>query len=309
MRPLHTKVLFKRKRNVQETIRRYKARLVVPGNEKTVSNNYNVSSVADFTVSKMVVCLAVQNSWYSTHLDFDNAFPNGKHEWSGIIVSAKHYYSEAERSSYVLRLNRSLYGLKYAAPICNQAFSSLHWYRTSRDASRPLYVLKKDLADICYVDDLIVFADSEQLLKILELGLSAKIKVKDIGRRSRYLGIELDRCTAGTILLKQANLIKTLFRSTGTLESKPAGSPVDPSVSHEEAMLGGPLPSEEHTRFRSLTGSFLYSAQKASPDLRILVSMRDSNVATSWKAHMVAAKRGLRYLNATAQPIFPYLLD
>lgn len=83
-------------------------------------------------------------------------------------------------------------------------------------SSAPCIFLSKGPAVISYVDDPIVFADSDKSLETFKNKLSAKLIVKDFGGPSQFLGIQLDWSISGAVRLNQTNLIKTLIGSTGT---------------------------------------------------------------------------------------------
>lgn len=57
-----------------------KAWVDVCGNEEHDFPENGFSSVTEFTAAKISLCLALQNGWHVRHLNFENAFPNGKFE-------------------------------------------------------------------------------------------------------------------------------------------------------------------------------------------------------------------------------------
>lgn len=75
-RKLNTKLVLRRKRNADGIFRKYKARLLVYGNEKVDSQQDYFSPVADFTVARLIMCVAMQKVWKKRHYDLDNAFFN-----------------------------------------------------------------------------------------------------------------------------------------------------------------------------------------------------------------------------------------
>lgn len=75
---LHSKFVLKKKRNSSGEVVKYKARLVVCGNEDMEFIEERFATVVDFTFVKLFLSIAIQRNWKVIQLDFDNAFPNGE---------------------------------------------------------------------------------------------------------------------------------------------------------------------------------------------------------------------------------------
>lgn len=73
---LHSKFVLKRERNESGEIKKYKARLVVFGNEEVKNDEESFSPVPDFTIIKLILFIAAQRDWHCTHFDFQSAFSN-----------------------------------------------------------------------------------------------------------------------------------------------------------------------------------------------------------------------------------------
>lgn len=160
--------------------------------------------------------------------------------------------------------------------------------------SAPCTFIRKEPAVICYADDFIAFAEAEKSLETFKDELSSKLNVKEFGRPSQFFGIQLEWSTSVAVPLKQTSHINRFLRGTGMLGSKPVDSPVDLSMSHEEAMRSGPLPTEEHTRCRSITCSLLYLVLKnyawpVCPDKHDGLERRDTSKTSYDRSQTVAA--------------------
>lgn len=136
--------------------------------------------------------LALQSACYAKHLDLENGFPNDRLDWPFFAGLLNYYYKKTKLSKYVFKLNRSLYGLKYATLIRNQTlFTYLCAVGLTEMVSTPCIFLKKGLVMIYYVVDLFFFRIKNALLDQFETELSEKSNVKNLGCHKQALGIEL----------------------------------------------------------------------------------------------------------------------
>ncbi|CAI7841280.1 unnamed protein product [Closterium sp. NIES-53] len=176
-------------------------------------------------------------------------------------------------SGRVWKLKRTLYGLKQ---------SPRGWYKHIDDfllqhgfarseCDSALYVLKegeKQLVLLLYVDDLLLFSESKDLIPEVKQRLGAEFAMRDLGPVTYYLGMHVDHDQAnGTIHLQQEKYVKGVVESFGMGNSKPVGTPLATGFScltgEEESTLDEP----EGKRFLSLVGSLMYAAVSTRPDL------------------------------------------
>ena len=113
-RVMATKFVLKVKRNPDQTVERYKARLVVLGFlQRPGDYGKTFSPVADFTIVLVFLIFAAFNGQPVHHLDVANAFRNGLLEEELYITLPAFLYDGAEDDEEpVYLLLRSLYGLK-----------------------------------------------------------------------------------------------------------------------------------------------------------------------------------------------------
>lgn len=141
---------------------------MVCGNGKFESEEDTFSPVPDFTVIKLVMYIAKQRGYLRRHFDFQNAFPNGKLDRMVYAELQKTIFGDELRANKVMRLKRSLYGLKDAAHI---------WYELLKSQFAEAVLVKLKSAPcvfkfektilICYVDDLLVsFRNMSDILKL-----------------------------------------------------------------------------------------------------------------------------------------------
>jgi hypothetical protein len=105
--------VFKVKTKSDDSIERYKARLVARGFQQTQGLDYDetFAPVAHMTTVRTLIAVAASSSWSISKMDVKNAFLNGDlheevymHPPPGVDTPSGH----------VCRLRRTLYGLKQA---------------------------------------------------------------------------------------------------------------------------------------------------------------------------------------------------
>ncbi|CAI7733347.1 unnamed protein product, partial [Closterium sp. NIES-54] len=176
-------------------------------------------------------------------------------------------------SGRVWKLKRTLYGLKK---------SPRGWYKRIDDfllqhgfarseCDSALYVLKegeKQLVLLLYVDDLLLFSDSKDLIREVKQRLGAEFAMRDLGPVTYYLGMHVDHDRAnGTIHLHQEKYVKGVVESFGMGDSKPVGTPLATGFSCLTGEEESTIDEAGVKRFHSLVGLLMYAAVSTRPDL------------------------------------------
>lgn len=300
-RVLHTKFVLKRKRDENNEISKYKARLVVCGNEEVESHEETFSPVAHYSVIKLIFCLCIQRNWTVKHIDFENAFPNGESERPVYVEMPSRMPTEQMQNKAVFRLRKSLYGLRDAARIWSKLlFQTLESCGLKEMETEPCVFVGDKVIIICYVDDLLIFAENQDIVDNLYRTLEKQFRVKDLGRPTRFLGLNITYNSDRRISFSQEQLVNKLLEETGMDGSKPVGSPID-EWTFTKTIESEPLDVDEHAKYRSIIGSLMYIANRTRPDLLVATSMLASYLHAPTKVHMAGVKRTLRYLNGTKE--------
>lgn len=110
------------------------------------------------------------------------------------------------------------------------------------------------VAVLVYVDDIIIASTTASLAEELTESLKRSFKLRDLGPRKYFLGLEISRTSAG-ISLCQRKYALELLTTTGFLGCKPSSLPMEPNLKllKEEGDL---LPNPE--MYRSLVGRLMY---------------------------------------------------
>ena len=180
------------------------------------------SPVVRMTTIRCILALPASHQWPLHQLDVNNAFlPGDLNEDVYMLAPDGLSYSP----KLVCKLCKSLYGLKQAS---RQWFAKLTkelllqgFTRSELDYS--LFTHKdNDIITIVavYVDDIIVTGNNAPLISQLKLHLHSTFSIKDLGRLSFFLGLEL-AYSANGIIVTQQKFSKELVRDFGISNLKP----------------------------------------------------------------------------------------
>jgi hypothetical protein len=198
--------IFKQKFKSDGTLERYKARLVGDGRSQQVGIDCSetFSPVVKPATIRTVLSLALSHHWDIAQLDVKNAFLHGNLTET-VFMHQPPGFRDSKFPNHVCHLKKSLYGLKQAPRAWYQRFtdyvthigfrhsSSDHSLFIYRQGARTAYIL-------LYVDDIILVSSSPQLKQQIMHHLSSEFAMKDLGPLSYFLGVAVQRTTAGLFL-------------------------------------------------------------------------------------------------------------
>jgi len=118
--------------------------------------------------------------------------------------------------------------------------------------------------------------------------------MKDLGKLSHFLGLEVSSLKGG-IFVSQQGYAKKLVGRFGLNQSKWCSTPLDVNIKlrHEEGkLLPDPRP------YRALVGSLIYLTI-TRPDIAFSVGLISLSMEAPRKPHLEAAKRILKYVYST----------
>nr|AAC67205.1 putative retroelement pol polyprotein [Arabidopsis thaliana] len=190
--------VYKTKFNADGTVERYKARLVVQGNNQIEGEDYTetFAPVVKMTTVRTLLRLVAANQWEVYQMDVHNAFLHGDLEeevYMKLPPGFRHSHPDK-----VCRLRKSLYGLKQA-PRCwfkklSDALKRFGFIQGYEDYSFFSYSCKGiELRVLVYVDDLIICGNDEYMVQKFKEYLGRCFSMKDLGKLKYFLGIEVSR--------------------------------------------------------------------------------------------------------------------
>ena len=300
--------VYRRKRDLQGVVVRWKARCVAKGylQRKGIDYNDTFAPVARMSSMRTIVAIAAHEGLSLETVDIDNAYLNG-------IIDAEVYVTQPQgfvhpdfkdTTRYVCALNKGLYSLKQAGNIWNAAIHSyileMGFEQTSADLC--VYVLEHSGTRMMigiHVDDFLVAATQVQIKWFVgELGKRFSCKYSPA---TLCLGIAIHQSPTG-ITLGQQHYVEALLIEFKMEDAKPEKTPLTKDA--VDALIAGdnqakPLDAAHHALYRQIVGKIMYAMVSTRPDISYSVSVLGRYSAAPNTAHLALAKRVLRYLKGT----------
>jgi hypothetical protein len=294
--PVGCKWVFTIKHTPEGKIDRYKARLVAKGYTQTYGIDYEetFAPVAKMNSVRTLISCAVNFDWSIYQMDVKNAFLHGDlHE--EVYMQIPPGFESSYNTKRVLRLHRSLYGLKQSPRAWFDRFRQAILKRGYRQSNADHTLFYKHANNkvailIVYVDDIVITGNDTEEIVGLKHHIAREFEVKDLGHLKYFLGIEVSRGPKG-IFLTQRKYVLDLLKETGMYGSKPAATPIEQN--HRlSSDAGNPIDRE---RYQRLVGRLIYLSH-TRPDIAFAVSVVSQFMHSPRTAHMDVVTRILRYL-------------
>lgn len=307
MRTMTTRTIFTNKLNSDGEIIRFKARCVGRGFTQRDGIDYDetFASVVRYDTVKCIIAIAAAKNRLLYHGDFTTAYLNAPLE-EDLYVELPLGYKAKMEGDVVLKLKKSLYGLKQSGrnwrKMIHKWMTDYGFVASLKDPC--LYVLKHEGGAVqvgIYVDDLIICDDSDDPTvcnKFMD-DIRSEFKMTITDDIDSYLSAKLERTEEG-IIVSVAKSVSELLEAQGMTNAAPMRTPMAEHLVLVPAPENELLSDEMATVFRSIVGSLMH-IQQFRPDIGYATGCLTHFMSKPGAAHLVAAKRVLRYLAGTVQ--------
>ena len=320
------------KRNGSGDVYRFKSRLVAKGYSQTQGIDYDevFAPVVRYDTLRFLMAYSARHDFELKHVDVKTAFLHGQlHEdiymevpeipkmvmdelmkraqerniYDNNVLRNLHDGMKAKNENKVLKLNRSIYGLKQAAKEwhdklkdvliksdCEQSTSdSCLFIANSKTESRSFVLV--------YVDDIIIAAPTFMECQQIESNLRKNFEMGPMEDVQCFLGMKIMRKRSSRMLsISQRAYIEKIarkFRMENSASSTPLRMDAKLQKASPESMAACNKP------YRELVGSIMYLACTGRPEVMYASSYLARFLSCYNVSHWKEAKRVLRYLIST----------
>ena len=282
----------------------YKARLVAKGFTQRKGLDYfdTYAPVTRLNSIRLLLTIASSEKLEVDTLDVDSAYLHGVID-TDIYMRQPEGFVNPEHPKWVLKLNKTLYGLKQAGKIWNDVVDStlleLGFVPTHGDPC--LYVYNGIHGKVylgVYVDDFLIAAKRTSL-NWFEQEMSKRFQCKICSPVSQILGVTITPDGSGGFYLSQENYITTTVEEFGLQNASPLSLPVAGGDLGATFSDNSPLLSNQ-SLYRQIVGKVMYAMLATRPDIAYAVGFLGRHSHAPTELHLGIAKRLLRYLKGTA---------
>jgi len=314
---------FKRKRRPDGSLLKHKARLCAHGGMQTWGDNYweTYSPVVNMMSVRLRLLIAKIHKLDSKAIDFVLAFPQAELDvdiWMYLPIGFQvdcHTEADSDRQ-YLLKLDRSLYGLKQG---------SYNWYQKLKTGLTdrgfkpsdvdPCIYLKDGLIVLTYVDDCVIVGNSmkeiDSFIKSMMEGPEQFI-LTDEGDIDKFLGIDIRHLSKNKFEIVQPFLIDRIVTLLGLKNNE-----FDVTTNSKATPVGKPLlnkdlegkPRKLKWKYRTAVGMLTYLQGNSRPEISMAVHQTARFCNNPMLCHEQAIMRLGRYLLHTSDRGILYETD
>ncbi|CAM8949434.1 unnamed protein product [Rhodiola kirilowii] len=309
---LKNKWIFRLKRDENQQLTKFKARLVVKGFDQKAGVDFNeiFSPVVKMTSIRVILGMAASMDLEVEQLDVKTAFLHGDLDEELYMEQPEGFEIEG-KEHMVCRLRKSLYGLKQAPRQWYNKFDSFmvsHGYKRT-DADSCVYIQQFHKGSfiilLLYVDDMLIVGKDIQLIYKLKGDLSKAFDMKDLGKAKQILGMEITReRKKNKLWLSQERYIERVLERFNMKGAKAVSSPLGNHFKLSKSSC--PTTKEEIDKmsaipYSSAVGSLMYAMVCTRPDIAHSVGAVSRYLSNPSREHWEAVKWILRYLRGTSK--------
>ena len=310
---------FKKKRDAQGRVYRYKCRWCIRGFRQVAGLDYDetYAAVSQMKSIRAIVSHATVADLEMDQIDIDAAFLTSKID-KRIFVKQPEGFEVKGHETEAAELLASIYGTKQAARCHSQRLTKVMVKELgfSKCRSDECVFFTRKYGDLLfvtvYVDDLVIVGKRAHVDKF-KAEFRRHYKIKDLGPLQWILGIKVDRDRkAKTTKMSQGAYLRRVLERFNMTEAAPKSTPAQVGQNLQKP---APITEASSTRERqkdmeerqrmkkvpylSAIGSLQYLASATRPDIAAAVGTAAQFGSDPRPEHWSSVKRILRYLKST----------
>jgi len=299
--------VFKVKLNPDNTVERYRSRLVAKGYSQCPGYDYTEVFAPTFRPAslRLITALAAKAGFKIRLVDISSAFTYGELEEVIYMKQPEGYHQGGP--NVVCKLHKSLYGLKQSARQWNKklhsVLDSMSFKCVLSDNSISIYSRNQvKLIVPIFIDDITLVSKDDATMDSTVQELSKHFKLRDLGVTTFLLSVQVKQdLEAHTISLSQSHYVDELLKRFNIKECNPVKTPLS-SGSDLSSLVPTPSQQEEmrFIPYLAAVGSLQYLATMTQSDIAYAVSYLGRFNHNPHLEHWTAVKHLLHYLKGTS---------
>ena len=306
---------FRVKANQKGEVDRMKARLCARGYREIWGQDYVETHAPVTCLTSWRACLAqaAEHGRKIAILDIKSAYLMADVKEDIYLSPPEGLKVPDNKKGWVLKLKRSLYGLKQAgrcwSQLLNEKMLELGMRPSTAD---PCLFLNDEDGELMtvnvHVDDCMITYTDERKYQRFRKRLESMFQISKSDDNNTFLGVVIERLPngkedgRGPIYVHQKPYITDILARFRHTDCKPASVPAEPGLKLSKAQM--PTTDEEKAAmkdvpYRQLVGALLYLANCTRPDIAQAVSSCARFGSNPGPVHWKALKQVLRYLKGT----------
>ena len=285
-----------------------KARLVAQGHRQIEGIDYTetFAPVIRYDSVRIFLALSACLRLQVHQMDVNTAFLNSPMD-EPVYVRQPPSFVDSKHPDWVWKLSGAMHGLKQAPLLWNRhihgTLSELGFIQHAGEHGLYFTTLPSGIVLVAlYVDDLLIAAPNEELVRYIKLSLGNYYSMKDLGPVNKFLGMNALQ-TEDNIKLTLDDYISYAANSHSISLQKTVYTPLpagtDPFNS-TSPLLGNVTP------YQNIVGQLLFISNTGRPDVAHSVSLLSRFLKSPTERHLKLAHHVLQYLYTTRKASLIY---
>ena len=295
-KPIRTKWVFTIKRDSNNNIIKFKARIVAKGYSQIRGIDYELTFSPTLSIDsiKLIISLAARFNWEIFQLDIKAAYLNAKLDKDIYVIIPQ---GDKNYGKGYWKLNKALYGLKQSGRRWNETITNFLINNGFQQLVSEPCIFKRSRKGMTtcivgiYVDDMIITGKTQEIKNTISL-IKNNFKISNCERINYLLGIKVEK-KGKKYSISQTNYIENILTKFKVNNTRKAKTPCTGDNINENNNLF------DKTTYKSALGSLIYLAKCSRPDICFAVSKASRNAEKPTISDWHKVINIFKYLNST----------